>query len=406
MSKRIEIKGEGSIQEIERGRIYRIRLRIPPTEPGGKRKWSPTRTIHGNKAKARQEIETYRKELEEQLNNSYYGLTIGEYARQFQENRRALESVSPLTIDRDELEIRRIENTIGSIQIQELNTTQISKTYESLRKEGISQSGLFKFHQKLKQILNCAVKEEIIPKNPCDLIDGIKRPPSKRRRSLSQEQAIKLAKDLKESERNGKIVAIWLALATGIRRGEALGLLWESIDLDKKRIFIEAQLDSKGRRRNPKSRASMRMLSIDDGTVTFLSEWKKMQSSLFYRGKVVPPKSPVCTNEHGDFIEPNVFNRWRRLFFSEHGLGYFEKKEEWYDRNGIKRYRYSGFHGFNFHELRHTQATLLIGSGADIKTVQNRLGHSSASLTMDIYAHAIERNDREAANVIGSFLSS
>ena len=65
-----------------------------------------------------------------------------------------------------------------------------------------------------------------------------------------------------------------------------------------------------------------------------------------------------------------------------------------------------GYEGFNFHELRHTQATLLIGQGADIKTVQNRLGHSSASLTMDIYAHAIEQNDREAADAIGDLLSS
>ena len=65
----------------------------------------------------------------------------------------------------------------------------------------------------------------------------------------------------------------------------------------------------------------------------------------------------------------------------------------------------SGYEGFNLHELRHTQATLLIGSGADIKTVQNRLGHSSASLTMDIYAHAIEQNDRDAAEKIGSLLN-
>lgn len=52
-----------------------------------------------------------------------------------------------------------------------------------------------------------------------------------------------------------------------------------------------------------------------------------------------------------------------------------------------------------------SQATLLIGSGADIKTVQTRLGHSSAQLTMNIYAHAIEANDRDAADAIGEILS-
>lgn len=171
------------------------------------------------------------------------------------------------------------------------------------------------------------------------------------------------------------------------------------------RIRIEKQLDSKGVRRDPKSQTSKRNLAIDEGTIAFLQEWKQMQSSLFVGGGNVPSAMPVCTNEHGDFIEPNVFNRWRRQFFADHGLGRFTKQEQWVDKRGIKRTRYSGYEGFNFHELRHTQATLLIGSGADIKTVQNRLGHSSASLTMDIYAHAIEQNDREAANTIGNLLS-
>ena len=70
----------------------------------------------------------------------------------------------------------------------------------------------------------------------------------------------------------------------------------------------------------------------------------------------------------------------------------------------MKRYRNSGHVAYNPHELRHTQATTLSGSGADIKTVQNRLGHSSASLTMNIYAHAIEQNDRDAADAIGGML--
>ena len=67
--------------------------------------------------------------------------------------------------------------------------------------------------------------------------------------------------------------------------------------------------------------------------------------------------------------------------------------------------RQGAYIGYNLHELRHTQATLLIGSGADIKTVQQRLGHSSASLTMDIYAHFIAQNDRVAANTIGEILA-
>lgn len=400
----ISIKGEGSIEEIERGHLYRIRLRLPPTKPGGSRKWSPMRTVHGNKAQARIEMEKYRAELEEKLNNEYSDLTVGAYAHEFHERRVAMATLSPLTLERDEIEIARIEKEFGKVPIQELKAATISKTYAKLRKKGLSASALHKFHQKLSQIMKQAVKEQIVIQNPCDLIDGVKRPSAKERRSLSTEQAVNLARDLKESERNGRIVAVWLALATGVRRGEALGLIWGDVDLERKRIRICEQLDKRGTRRDPKSKKSKRNLSIDDGTVCFLQEWKRQQSWEFLGGKAVPDAFPVCTNETGDFISPAAFDKWRRRFFVEHGLGTFEYEETWYDKRGIKRYRFSGYHGYNLHELRHTQATLLIGSGADIKTVQNRLGHSSASLTMNIYAHAIEQNDRDAADAIGNLL--
>ena len=401
---RIIIEGEGSIVEVERGRLYRIRLRLPPETPGGKRKWSPQRTVHGNKAKARIEMEKYRSELEEQLNNEHSMLKVGAYAREFHEHRKTMANLSPLSLERDEIEIKRIEGIFGSLPIQSIDAATINKTYAGLRKDGMTPSALHKLHQKLSQVLKQAVKEEILQRNPCDLIDDVRRPKAKERRSLSQEQAMQLASDLKESERNGRIVAVWLALATGVRRGEALGLVWDDVDLTRKRIYIHKQLDSKGVRRDPKSEKSKRNLAVDDGTVQFLTEWKIMQSDLFFLGDDVPGPTPVCTNETGGFISPAAFDKWRRNFFVEHGLGSFDKEEVWYDRQGVKRYTRSGYHGFNLHELRHTQATLLIGQGADIKTIQNRLGHSTASLTMDIYAHAIEQNDRTAADAIGGLL--
>lgn len=406
MSKeRITIDGEGSIVEVERGRVYRIRHRLPPAEPGGKRKWSKQRTVHGNKAKARIELEAYRTELEDMLNNEHMALKVGAYAREFHQRRLAMGTLSPLSLERDEIEIARIEEHFGNVPVQDLDVATINEAYTKMRKSGTSASALHKTHQKLGQVMKRAVKEEIILRNPCDLIDDVKRPEAAERRSLSAEQAMQLALDLKECERSGRIVAVWLALATGARRGEALGLVWGNVDLARKRIRIQKQLDSKGVHRDPKSHKSKRNLAVDDGTIAFLAEWKIMQSDLFYQGGDVPDDAAVCSNDtDGNFISPAAFDKWRRAWFVDHDLGTFEKVEVWHDRNGVKRYRRSGYKGYNLHELRHTQATLLIGSGADIKTVQNRLGHSSASLTMNIYAHAIEQNDRGAADIIGNSL--
>lgn len=406
MSKeRITIDGEGSIVEVERGRVYRIRHRLPPAEPGGKRKWSKQCTVHGNKAKARIELEAYRTELEDMLNNEHMALKVGAYAREFHQRRLDMGTLSPLSLERDEIEIARIEEHFGNVPVQDLDVATINEAYTKMRKSGTSASALHKTHQKLSQVMKRAVKEEIILRNPCDLIDDVKHPEAAERRSLSAEQAMQLALDLKECERSGRIVAVWLALATGVRRGEALGLVWGNVDLARKRIRIQKQLDSKGVHRDPKSHKSKRNLAIDDGTIAFLAEWKIIQSDLFYQGGDVPDDAAVCSNDtDGNFISPAAFDKWRRAWFVDHDLGTFEKVEVWHDRNGVKRYRRSGYKGYNLHELRHTQATLLIGSGADIKTVQNRLGHSSASLTMNIYAHAIEQNDRGAADIIGNSL--
>lgn len=419
--RRIEIRGEGSIKEVERGRVYRIRLRLPPAEPGGTRRWSPMRTVRGNKAKARQEIEKYRLELEAELNGESTGITVAEYARGFQDSRAeqnaselkavaegkaAKTTLSPDTVARDEIETRRIEDLFSGVRIEELDATTIEKAYAGLRKEGLSPSAIHKVHRKLSQVLKHARKNGLIAANPCDEIEGVTRPKAKERKSLSIEQAVKLASDLKSSKRNGCIVAVWLALATGGRRGEILGLTWGDIDLDKKHIYFREQLDRSKNRRDPKSPKSQRNLAINDGDVRFLTEWRAIVSSEFYNGGSVPEDSPVCTNKSGTWLEPNFFGKWRRNYFADHGLGRFEKVEEYTDRNGQKRCRKSGYRGFNLHELRHTQATLLIGSGADIKTVQNRLGHASASLTMNIYAHAIEQNDQQAANTIGNLLES
>ena len=74
----------------------------------------------------------------------------------------------------------------------------------------------------------------------------------------------------------------------------------------------------------------------------------------------------------------------------------------WWGQPGKKGFRNQiGFPDLVMHELRHTQATQLLGNGVDIKTVQHRLGHAKASLTLDMYAHAIPANDREAAAIMG-----
>ena len=411
----IKIVGEGSIVEVERGRKYRIRFRLPQDETG-KRKWSKQRTVNGTKAQARMALEEYRAELEEELNNSFTGLTVGEYVKVFHQKRVDMAILSPLTLERDWLDLKIIISELGDIPVQKLTTSDITETYARLRKQDashpegqISQSELFKLHQKLNCILNEAVTEEIIGKNPCAPIKNIRKPAPKERKALSNEQTAQLAKVLKKAERDGKIVAVWLGLATGVRRGEALGLTWGNVDLENGVILISIQLDKNGNLREPKSAKSKRLLHVDNETVQFLEEWKEIQSKFYFNSQPVPDNFPVCSNSQlgntsNNFLSTSVFDKWRKKFFIDHGLGHYKRVEEWVDSRGIKRVRKIGYEGFNFHELRHTQATLLIAGGADLKTVQNRLGHSKSFITMDNYTHPSEKNDKLAADFMGNIL--
>ena len=401
---RVKVTGNGEIEEVVRGKVYKIRHHLGRDPETGKYKRSPKRTVYGTKSQAREALLQYKVELEGGFGNPDK-ITLGEYAKEWFKQRELSDRYSPETIKTDRRLLKLIVEMFGGALINDIDTSDISRAYAARREAGdMSASTVHNVHVIFNQLMKSAKRDKLIATNPCELVDA-PRPKPKERKSFELDDALRLAKAIRESERSGKTVAVWLALATGIRRGEALGLTWRNVDFDRKRIFIAQQYANDRELRDPKSEKSQRWIGIDDGTVAFLQEWKRIQArTMEIDGMDLGPGTPVCENELHGFMDPNTFSRWRRAFFVKHGLGKFERDEEYVDSQGRKRHRRSGYVGYNFHELRHTQATLLIGQGADVKTVQHRLGHSSAALTMNIYAHAISQNDEQAATVIGDIL--
>lgn len=176
---------------------------------------------------------------------------------------------------------------------------------------------------------------------------------------------------------------ILLSLATGMRRGEVLGLRWSKVDFDNNTIAVTHQLkkDENGEwNLSPqlKTKTSYRTIKMDPDTMELLKAHKRQQEK--DRMQIGPEYGDldlVCTTTIGGMIKPTylrtVFNRT-------------------VEKSGVKR--------ISFHGLRHTHATLLLKDGVHPKVVQERLGHRSVEMTLDIYSHVIPGIQEIAATSI------
>lgn len=319
----MKITGSGEIEEVVKGKVYRIRHHLGYDDKTGRYIRSPKKTVYGTKADARRELEAYRIELERGVKNAEE-LTVGTYARAWYERRVNSGRYSPLTLKDDELQVRKIEGQWGDVLLQNLTLKKISDTYDRmLSAKAITRNGVHKLNGTLSLVMDEAVANELVEANPCGLVKA-PRPKPKERKALSDEQALELAIALRTEEQTGCTVAVWIALATGMRRGEILGLVWRNVDFDRRRIYVGQQYAADHTIRDPKSEKSHRWLGIDDGTVAFLAEWRQKQArAMEINGLEQDGKTPVCTNTVFGFMDPNTFNRWRRQYFADHGLGEF-----------------------------------------------------------------------------------
>lgn len=172
-----------------------------------------------------------------------------------------------------------------------------------------------------------------------------------------------------------------------MRRGEVLVLSWREVDLDNGLIEVKWQLGKEKVRKQPKTEGSVRAVRIcdpadvtSDPTIDYLRRWRARQGV-------------------------DNFGRWRRNWYVKNDFGYFEHEEAYTGAAGVHRIRRTGYHGPNFHSLRHTQATVLIGGGADVKAVQDRLGHAQASTALSIYAEAQRSKERVTASMMSRLIS-
>lgn len=183
-------------------------------------------------------------------------------------------------------------------------------------------------------------------------------------------------------------VLIRLALVTGMRRGELLGLTWPCVGTDTLSIRYQEQYSSKkgyylG---TPKTRTSIRTINLDQSTMRVLDEWRHYQQAYADQlgNQFWNPNRLVLTNAFGTFVHPDNFRcrHWAAMCRAA----------------DLPK-------GCTLHSLRHTAATLMLQAGVDIKTCAQRLGHANATMLLKVYAHVLSENDAKAADTLAGLIT-
>lgn len=256
---------------------------------------------------------------------------------------------------------RHISPLLGGILLGRLQPSDVRRLVADRISAGLAPATIVRIVTTLRIALKQAVADRIIPDNPAS---GVKLPKVVREpiRALTTEHA----RRIREAIRGDELEAVYvLLMGTGMRAGEACGLDWRDVDLDAGTAFI----------RRGKTARSIRTVYLSAPVVMALRAHRA-------RAKRVGPNEPVFYGPRSD----------RRLLTSTLSHAFPRILE----RAGLPRMR--------VHDLRHGYATRAISRGASIPTVANNLGHSRASITADIYAHAIPEDQRIASDLVGSEL--
>jgi len=416
--------GKGNREELRPG-VWRVRHSLGRDPVTGRYLHSPWKTIHTS-AKTRKaqlkEVDEFANEYKRELNekgivDAPATMTIAKFLDRYHKNR--LGTIRESTYEREAQHIESAKKILNRQRLSEITPPVLRAIYANAQaEETLTASELYEVSKLLRKAYRQGVADGLVSENPAESV-RLPQPNYKEKEILTAEQAARFKACLVEKPLKSYSAAALLLLETGCRRGEILGLPWKNVLLDERKIVIRQQLTKEMRIVPPKSSMSNRVVAISDDTAERLAAWKKDQQELFedtgieWNEKVyVAHALTTEIDENGDlqpastFIQPRNFNRWFYDFCVDHGFGRYTRNVRAIKRGGKTLYRGEGYEGIVPHSLRHTQSTLLIGSGVDVKTVQARLGHSSPNLTLKQYTRVLSNNDQLAASQFDQLLAS
>ena len=311
-------------------------------------------------------------------------ITLAQYLNRFERDWVSLHTTAA-SAQRYARSLAYARRHLGNRRLQALRPADLAALYATLSRAGLAPRTVKHAHNVLHRALEQAKLWGLLRDNPAEMA----KPPSipDDERAILQPES---ARDLLERLRGQPLYLLAsLALATGLRRSEALALRWRDVDLDAGRLTVEQALEQTAthgiRIKGPKTRHGRRTISLPAHIVAELrSHWRAQQEQRLALGMgKAPVDGFVLAAIDGRPQSPDAISTaWGRAM----------------DQVDMPE--------ITLHSLRHTHASMLIAAGMDILTISRRLGHANPTITLGVYGHLIHGTDDRAAQIMEAAFGS
>lgn len=317
---------------------------------------------------AREKLDELRRQFALGVHGSE-GLKVNDFLKQWRDEK--AKSIKPRTVEIYETLSKHLERHIGSLKLDKVRASDVSNCIAQIADE-VGTPTANKARTMLFGAFRLAVKWRMLAWNPVEAVDRLREEPRPMVIWTSQEAAMFIA----HTAGDRLFPAIFLMMATGLRRGEVLGLEWT--DLDRARVHVQRSVGIvKGELTvsTPKTLQGARIVTLADDALQVLVQHRRRQDAeRSIAQEAWQPSDRVFTTEIGSPLTPMMLTHaWNRM----------------QERAGVRHVR--------LHDLRHLHVSLLVREGFDPRTIADRIGHSDPAFTLRRYSHMFEEQRAAAA---------
>ena len=332
-------------------------------------------TVKGTKKDAERELRDLLHRIETGGYVQPAHLTMGAFLEQWLADYAAT-NTGPRTVENYRGYIRRyLLPHLGSVPLEKLTPQQVQGIYAQMLGRGLSARTVLHAHRVLSEALAHAVKWGLVARNVANAVD----PPKPQRKEMSTLDSEGVARFVRAAQKSPYLALFTLAIYTGLRRSELVGLRWQDVDLAGGALSVTQTLQRVHGQGllmlQPKTARSRRRVALSPEVVALLRAHRARQAELRLAvGPVWQEGGWVFTRPDGRPLDPDeVTHAFARTI------------------------KAAGIAGVRLHDLRHTHASLMLAQGVHPKIVSERLGHASITITLDTYSHVLPGLQEAAA---------